>query len=117
MKSKHEEPQIDSLSQWMGTITSSLTNLKDWFDDLSKKLDSLEKEFWECKTNRISHVDEQFGNVFKEVNEKLDRMKEKINSFNTEIALLKFKSSLWGAAGAGVIIIIYMLVHQFKLIS
>ncbi|MCP9495903.1 MAG: hypothetical protein MSG64_15750 [Pyrinomonadaceae bacterium MAG19_C2-C3] len=44
----------------------------------------------------------------------LKALAKDISNINTQIELLKFKSSLWGAAGAGLVVLIFVLVEVVK---
>jgi hypothetical protein len=43
-----------------------------------------------------------------------DLKTKEIAEIKTEIALLKYKSSVWGAAGAALVVLLYMLIEFIK---
>ena len=44
----------------------------------------------------------------------LKEIKDEVKSMETEIALLKYKSSMWGAAGAALVVATYALFNFLK---
>lgn len=44
----------------------------------------------------------------------IEKLTSGIADMKTEIALLKYKSSIWGAVGAGIVVLIYILVEVIK---
>jgi hypothetical protein len=44
----------------------------------------------------------------------IEKQGETLSAIKTEIALLKYKSSIWGAVGAGLVVLIYVLIEVVK---
>lgn len=43
--------------------------------------------------------------------QKLEKISTELTTLKTEVALLKYKSSVWGAAGAALVVALYFLIQ------